>query len=67
MKNGTWYNCTNPKGSWLPGEYLIEKAPKAGIVIWVNNQAGVTKIKSFEAAHKILCDEFNLVERLDRP
>jgi len=66
MKNGTWYNCSNPKKDWLLGEYLIEKAPKAGIVIWVNNQAGVTGIKSFKEAYKILTDEFEKVEKIER-
>jgi hypothetical protein len=66
MENGTWYNCSSPKGDWLIGEYLIEKAPKAGIVIWVNNQAGVTGIKSFKKAYKILADEFEKVEKIDR-
>jgi hypothetical protein len=66
MKNGTWYNCSNPKKDWLAGEYLIEKAPKAGIVIWVDNKAGVTGIRSFKNALKILTDEFEKIEKIER-
>ena len=66
MRNGTWYNCNQPKKDWLNGEYLIEKAPKARIVIWVNNQAGVTGIKTLKEAFKILTNEFEKVEKIER-
>ncbi len=64
--NGTWFNCKSPKGCWSAGEYLLEKAPKAGIVIWVNNQAGVTGVKSFKLALEILKQEFFVVEKIKR-
>jgi len=66
MHKTIWYNCSNSTGCWHIGEYLIEKAPKAKIVIWFKNQAAVTNIKSFKKAVLILNSEFNSVNKIDR-
>jgi len=66
MKKAIWYKCTNSKRSWQNGEYLIEKAPKNGIVIWFNRQAGVTHIKTLDRAISILKSEFDSVIKINR-
>jgi len=66
MSRTSWYSCFNSIGNWDNGEYLIEKAPNAGIVIWFKNQAAVTNIKSFKQAVLILGNEFNSINKINR-
>lgn len=69
MRNHTWYKCSDSKtGNWPEAEYYISfgNASNRSITIWLNNAAACTGIKSVKAAYKILTDEFNSVEKIDR-
>ena len=66
MRNGTWFDCKNPRGVWPIGEYLIETAPKAGVCIWFNNSVAVSGMKTMRAAHNTLSDKFGIVVKIKR-
>lgn len=68
MKNNTWYSCSNPKGCWSEGEYFIGHGNhyQNSITIWVNNQAGVTGLKTVKSAIEILKQEFENVLKIKR-
>lgn len=66
MKDATWFDCKGSNGNWFNGEYLIERAPSVGVVIWLNGYACVTHIKSFKKAYNILQQEFTIINKIER-